>query len=253
MLNRKWMALAALLPGLAFAEGTLTMSSGLDYSTGKFGSNQKTDTVYVPLITKYETGSWTFRVTVPWVSITGPGGVVGTGGDRVTTGGVAGTRRTTESGLGDIVTGASYTVYEQGGWVVDLGAKIKFGTGSESRGLGTGKEDVTVQADVYRSFGPASVFTTVGYKRMGDPDGIEFKNPVFASVGLAHKIGASTTAGLSYDWRDRLRPTSDPIQEMTAFVSHRFSDQWKAQAYLVAGFSDASPDAGAGVIIGRMF
>jgi hypothetical protein len=253
MKNRSLMTLAMLLPGLALAEGTVTLSSGLDYSTGKYGSTEKTDTVYIPLIAKYETGLWTLRITVPWVSITGPGGVVGTGGDRVTVGGVTGNRRTTESGLGDIVTGASYTVFERGGWVVDLGAKIKFGTGSESRGLGTGKHDLTLQADVYRSFGPASVFTTFGYKRMGDPDGVEFRNPVFASVGLAHKIGARTTAGLSYDWRDRLRPTSDPIQELTAFVSHRFSDDWKVQAYAVTGFSDASPDAGAGVIIGRMF
>lgn len=248
-----WGVLAALLPCVAIAEGTFTISSGLDYSTGKYGSSQKTDTVYVPLIGKYETGPWTFRVTLPWVSITGPGGVVGSGPDRVTVDGVLRTRRTTESGLGDIVTGASYTVLEQGSWVIDLGAKIKWGTGSESRGLGTGKEDLTVQADIYRSFGPASVFATIGYKRMGDPDGVEFRNPVFASVGLAHRIGSGTTAGVSYDWRDRLRPSSAQIQEVTAFVSHRLSESWKAQAYAVTGFSDASPDFGLGLIVGRMY
>ena len=244
---------AALMPCLACAEGTLTMSSGLDFSTGKYGSSQKTDTVYVPVIAKYETGNWTLRATVPWVSITGPGGVVGSGADRVTLGGVTRARRTTESGLGDIVVGATYTLFEQGGWVVDAGGKVKFGTGSSSRGLGTGENDMSVQADVYRSFGPASVFGTVGYKRMGDPDGITFKNPVFAALGLAHKVGAATTVGLSYDWRDRLRPTSDPIREMTAFVTHRLSDEWKVQAYAVTGFSDASADWGSGVIVGRVF
>lgn len=253
MKGKKWGVVIALLPCLVMAEGGLTVSSGLDYSTGKYGSAQKTDTVYVPLIGKYETGLWTFRVTLPWVSITGPGGVVGSGSDRVTVDGIVRTRRTTESGLGDIVTGASYTAFEQAGWVIDLGAKIKWGTGSASRGLGTGKEDLTVQADVYRSFGPSSIFTTLGYKRMGDPDGLEFRNPVFASVGVAHRISTGTTAGLSYDWRDRLRPTSAQIQEITAFISHRLSDDWKAQAYAVTGFSDASPDFGVGVIVGRMY
>lgn len=247
------MKVVMLFPGLACAQGTLTMSSGLDFSTGKYGSDQSTDTVYVPLIAKYEAGPWTLRVTLPWVSIKGPGGVVGSGSDRVTVGGVATSRRTTESGMGDIVVGGSRTVYEGGGWVVDLGAKVKFGTASESRGLGTGKNDCTVQAEVYRTVGPASVFTTLGYKRMGDPEGSEFKNPVFASIGVAHRIGPSTTAGLAYDWRDRLRPTSDQVSEMTAFVSHRISDQWKAQTYVAGGFTDASPDWGGGVIIGRIF
>ncbi len=245
--------LAALPVTAVQAEGSFTLSSGLDFSSGKYGSTQKTDTVYVPVIGKYETGDWTFKLTVPWVSIRGPGGVVGSGSDRVTIGSVSGNRRGTESGLGDVVAGASYTVFESGGWVLDLGGKVKLPTGSESRGLGTGKADFTVQADVYRSIGPASLFGTLGYKRMGDPDGTDFRNPVFASVGLAHRVGATTTVGLSYDWRQRLRPTSDEISEITLFASHRFSDQWKAQIYAITGFSDASPDWGSGIIVGRMF
>lgn len=247
-------AVAGLLVALTVrAEGSFTLSSGLDFSSGSYGSAQKTDTVYVPVIGKYETGDWTFRLTVPWVSIRGPGGVVGSGSDRVTVGNPAGNRRTTESGLGDVVAGASRTVFESGGWVLDLGGKVKLPTGSEARGLSTGKADFTVQADLYRSIGPASLFGTVGYKRMGDPDGTDFRNPVFASVGLAHRVGATTTVGLSYDWRQRLRATSDDIREITLFASHRFSDQWKAQIYAITGFSDASPDWGSGVIVGRMF
>ncbi|MCV5231958.1 hypothetical protein OFC56_32875, partial [Escherichia coli] len=46
----------AATPALALAEGSFTLSSGLDFSSGKYGSTQKTDTVYVPVIGKYETG-----------------------------------------------------------------------------------------------------------------------------------------------------------------------------------------------------
>ena len=43
------------------------------------------------------------------------------------------------------------------------------------------------------------------------------------------------------------------ISELTAFWSKRMSPQWKMQIYGVVGFTDASPDAGAGVMFEHRF
>ena len=50
------LALAAALavPAMATAAGTLSMSIGLDYSSGEYGGEDSTDTWVVPLIGKYE-------------------------------------------------------------------------------------------------------------------------------------------------------------------------------------------------------
>src|SRR5258705_1572146 len=79
------------------ADGVFTLGTGFDYTTGKYGTSEKTEILYVPLSGKYETGPWTFRAVVPYIRITGPGNVVGAGADRVTLPGASTTRRT-ESG-----------------------------------------------------------------------------------------------------------------------------------------------------------
>jgi len=79
-----------------------SLTTGMDYSSGKYGGTQSTDILYIPLTGKYETGRWIFQLTVPYVRITGPGNV--TQGGIVL--GAAKTTRTTEAGLGDVVAGS---------------------------------------------------------------------------------------------------------------------------------------------------
>src|SRR5437764_8948928 len=101
----------AALPAVSQADG-ITLGTGFDYTSGSYGASQKTDILYVPFYARYETGRALFRLTVPYVRITGPGNVLGAGADRVTIPGRAGARRT-ESGLGDIVASAFYNVLSE--------------------------------------------------------------------------------------------------------------------------------------------
>src|SRR5262245_10950112 len=100
---------AAPLAALAAADDLVTWSVGAEYSSGDYGAPQKTDIFYVPFSVKYETGRWAYRATVPYVEITGPGNVIGAGGDRIVVPGVNQPRRTA-SGLGDIVGSVFYNV-----------------------------------------------------------------------------------------------------------------------------------------------
>jgi len=77
------LAVLAVLPAGVHAEGW-TVSSGIEYSSGKYGDTQKTEMYNVPVTGKYETGLWTFRLSLPLVRVTGPGNVVLVGDDVVT-------------------------------------------------------------------------------------------------------------------------------------------------------------------------
>lgn len=246
-------ALLAVTP-LAFGAGTFTASVGVDYSTGKFGQSENTDLLYIPIGAKYETGRWTFKLVVPYLRLAGPGNVVGAPDSIVTLPGGSAARRT-ESGLGDAVASAFFNLLNERSapFGLDLGTKIKFGTADESRGLGTGKNDYSLQADFFVPIGALTPFGTLGYRRYGDPEGVDLRNVPYASVGAAYRISQPMSAGFVYDWRDRIVEGRNRVSELTVYVSRKFSADWKLQVYAVRGYSDASPEVGGGLSLAYSF
>lgn len=237
----------------AAGAGNFSLTTGLDYSSGKYGGSQSTDILYIPLIGKYDVDLWSFKLTVPYVRITGPGGVLrDIGGFRSS----SSTTRTTESGLGDVVAAATYNAYNSGGanaWLIDLTGKVKFGTADDTKGLGTGKNDYAAQADVYKTFDKLTAFGTLGYRVLGSPTGISLNNVFYGSLGGSYKFTQETSGGLILDLRQKASATGAPQRELTAFVSHKLDQSWKAQGYVVTGFTDGSPDWGAGAMVTRAF
>lgn len=243
-------AVASVLALAARAEG-LTLGTGLDYTSGKYGSSEKTDILYVPFYARYETGRALFRVTVPYVRITGPGNVLGAGADRVTLPGRAGPRRT-ESGLGDIVASAFYSVLSERSAAIglDLGVKVKLGTADETKGLGTGENDYSLQADLFKPLGGGyTLFGSLGHRWYGDPPGINLKNVFYGSLGASYRFSAERSAGVVYDYRPAIISGGGEISELTAYLSQRLSREWKLQPYALLGFGRASPDYGVGLQI----
>src|SRR6266851_583730 len=243
------LSMVALSPSEALAEG-LSVGAGAEYSSGKYGGTQKTEIFYAPITGKYETGPWAFKLVVPLIRITGPGNVVGAGADRVTLPGGAAARRT-EAGLGDIVGSAFYNLVDErkSAFGLDVGAKVKLGTADRDKGLGTGEDDYSVQADVFKPMGAFTAFGSLGYRWYGDPPGVDLRNVVYGSVGGSYRMSSETSVGLAYDFRPRITAVGSPISEATAFVSQRLSRDLKLQFYGVKGFSDGSPDFGVGAIL----
>lgn len=248
-------ALAAVAPCAALAaDGVTTLSAGADFTSGKYGKSEVTEIAAFLLSAKYESGRWAYRLTVPYLHISGPSNVVGAGADAVVLPGEAGDRRSV-SGLGDVVAGATYNLLGGGdaAYVLDLGAKLKLATADEAKGLGTGKTDVSVQADVLRPSGAFTPFATLGYRWYGDPAGTELKDAVFGSLGLAYAETATITLGAAYDFRQAIVAGGARVSELTLFMSHRLERDWKLQMYFLKGLADASPDAGVGAVLSYSF
>lgn len=244
--------LALLNTPLALAEGQFTVSTGLDFSSGKYGQDSRTETLVVPVSLKYEVDDWTFRAMIPRVDTRGPASVIGHGPDQVTIDpGKTGTR--TVSGLGDVVLGVGWNALQNGPWLVELMAKVKLPTADSSKGLGTGHSDVSLQVDLYRAFGENTLLATLGYKRTGDPAGVALNDPVFSSLGWMSKLTSKTTVGSSVDYRQKLQDSGAPVREINGFMIYKLDRHWKLQTYLVKGFSRASPDFGGGAFISHAF
>ncbi len=205
--------IAILAAGAAHAQdSTIKLGVGTNYSTGDYGTGADVDIFSVPFTAKFETGRWSYGLTVPYISITSEGDVVGGTDKPVVTKKKKSTgagNRTTESGLGDIVALAGYALMTGGNDrpFVDLIGKIKFPTASESKGLGTGAFDYTAQLDLSQTFAKVTPFATLGYRISGDPDGVDLDNIFIASFGAGYAY--SDRSASDWPWTT-VRPRQAP-------------------------------------------
>lgn len=229
-------------------ESVVQLSTGIDYSSGDYGLNTDTDITYIPVSLKYATLPWSFKATVPYVHITGPGGVIA-GADGGIVINSATSKKTTEQGLGDIVLSASYALDTllDTSTLIDVTAKAKIATADESKGLGTGENDYSLQLDTAKAYGNLMPFATVRYKVMGDPDGIDLSNSWFGSVGADYKTSDKIHLGMSYDYKQAVSATSEDAKEAMAYVNWKMSKKTSLLGYGVIGFSNGSPDSAIGL------
>lgn len=241
--------LAISLPSIA--DDQMSLGTGFNYSSGKYGNAKPTDILYIPVTGKYESDNLTLKLTVPYISITGPGGVVmGMGRFGRAT---ARTTTTTNSGLGDITTSAGYNVYSADSLAFDLVGNIKFGTADANKGLGTGKNDYSAQVDGYYTRNRTTFFGTVGYKIYGSPAVVSLNNEPYGTIGASQKLGNITSAGIMLDVAKSPSQFGADQREVTAFVSQKITANIKVQANALKGFSDGSPDTGFGAMITGYF
>jgi len=254
----KWITFAAIAGALATLNAShaadFSAGIGAEYTTGKYGGTESTDMLYVPFGVKLESGAWVFKASIPYIHLSGPANVVGAGGDVIALPDANAGRRT-ESGPGDIVTSAFVNLLDErnAGFGMDVGAKVKLGTADETKGLGTGENDWSLQADFFKPLGALTAFATLGYRWYGDPPGIELRDVPYGALGATYKLSGGSSVGAAYDYRPHISPGGAAVSEASLFWSVRPSPQWKLQIYGIVGFDDASPDAGVGALLEHRF
>ena len=245
---------ATLSAGAAKSEDTVAdirIATGIEYTTGDYGGSGDIDETYAPFTLSVTGGRMGARLTVPYLSVSGPEAVL----HGETDGEVnpADTPQVRESGLGDIV--ASVTVFDvidsrRLDLAVDLTGKIKFGTADARTGLGTGEDDYSVLVDVYKFVGRGALVGTVGYKFRGEPEGVSLEDVMLGSVGALVDVGARSRFGLFYDYREASLLDADELRELSLFGSHDLNGAWRMQYYIFTGFTNSGPDWGAGLNVG---
>lgn len=236
----------------ALAEG-YKLSIGAEYISGEYGGDQPVDEWYIPVTGKYITDHYIFRLTVPYVRLTAPAGTtVGNGaiGQIVKAGSGV---RTTEQGLGDIIAGITLLDLLSTGSSSDLSldvtGKVKFATADEEKGLGTGENDYTIQAELFRFYRYYAIYGVAGYIYRGEPPGINLNNTWFGLVGVKFDITQQAGAGLDLYFREASSFGTSGQNELTLFLDHKVNRENKLRTYFIQGLGDGSPDWGMGVML----
>ncbi len=248
-------ALLALSTLPAHAGDGPTLAAGFDYSSGKYGGGEAIEMLFLPLTAKYESGPYTLKLTVPYIELSGPANVIGnTSGNMAIPLAGAGPQRTV-AGLGDVQAGLGYNAYfdPDRQFALDLATRIKFATADAEKGLGTGKNDLSLQCDAYKTSGDTTFMASLGYKWTGKPAGSDYRNVAYASVGLQHRFGGDFSAGILWDVRQSVLSTLSDQREITLHFTRGLAPHWKALAYLYAGTTPSSPNAGLGASLNHDF
>lgn len=264
-------ACVAALLAAPCARAELTLGAGVEYTAGKFGGTETTHTLYVPFSARYDTGPWSLKATLPYIVVSGPAATLGTGPERVTfdSSGSGGSGsgsggggsddfqpgERSNGGMGDILLSAFRILLDErsAAFGLDVGAKMKLGTADREARLGTGENDYSLQADLFKPFGALTPFASFGFRWYGDPPGIELRDVPYWALGASYRASASNTLGASYDYRRPIVAGGAPLREISAFVSSKLSEGWRLQLYGLVGLSDGSPDAGVGMLLNYRF
>jgi len=250
---RKLAALAALCLAAAPAaaqEGVVALGAGLHYSEGNYGTPDTTRITSFQLTGRYERDRWIYKLTVPYLHVSGGQNVVpGIGAVDRSRG------SSSASGIGDVVAAATWNAhYDRESMLgIDLTGKVKLGTADESKGLGTGENDFSFGADLYKSIDRMTLFAGLGYTVFGDPPGFRLDNGFYWSLGAAWKLPPRDSIGVSLDGRQAITPGSGAQRELSGFWTRALDAVWKVQAYLLVGLADGSPDWGGGLTLARPF
>lgn len=238
---------AVLLLAFASPSAALDVDASVSshYSVGDYGGDDDVDIVYVPATLRLTQDAWSLKLLVPWLRIHGGSTTV----DGPT--GPVETKNGTAEGLGDLLVEGYYTVwplFDQAPFV-DFGLRVKFPTADEDEGLGTGQFDFLPEVEFARRYGRWTPYASLGFRVLGDGDGQTYDDGFLASVGLTCHVREWLEPGFFVYWRQAATSGDPDAVEVLPMLRLDLSDAWLVDAYASAGFTDSSPDAGAGLEI----
>lgn len=239
-------------PGIGETHSQVEISSGIDFESGDFGTQADIEKTTVPLTVNVEKGRFRASAQLPWVRVTAPANVIAPTGPLGLPILIDPTRpstRTTRQGLGDLRMNAAYDLPVPGFFAsVRTGAKLP--TASADKGLGTGKVDYSVGADVAKPLGAVTPFAGVTYTIAGDPDGFDLRNSFSGRAGAAVRLGKATTAQVGYAFAQNPLEAGDDDQRVVGGLNAAVGKSLSLGIYGSGGLSDGAPDISGGVTLG---
>lgn len=234
------------------SSAVIVISSGVEYQEGDFGTGQRVKTTSIQNSVGIRRGQVQVHATLPYVRVDAPGNVVASGGGLlglpiIVDPGRPATRNRRE-GLGDLKLGADYIVPSRS-VAVTLSGKVKVPTASASMGLGTGKADYALGAELSKTLSAVTPFAAVDYTISGDPEGYDLRNSLSGRAGAAVQMGRQVRGHVSYGYAQSLSAFVPDEQQVTSGINADLSQRVALGVYGSAGLSEGAPDMGMGVQI----
>lgn len=227
----------------ASAAGRLSFIAGAEWSEGDYDQPEDTTVFYEFVAARYTAAPWSFKVTVPFLQVDGPASVVD---DEVESTGL----NRSVSGMGDVSFATTYSFsWKPERLYLDLIGRVRFPTGEEDDGLGSGETDFVALASLTKDFESVTVYADAGRRFLGSSPTRPREDGWLLSAGLSTPLGGATEIGTSVDWREAAYDGAPDPAEVSAYVRFDVSKDVRANVYAFAGLSDGSPDGGAGLTL----
>ncbi len=231
--------------------------AGVEYEQGDYGTGAKVETVSTSVGAAVRKGRVRLAAAVPYLRTTAPvdvlvsqGGLLGT---PLLFSGNNQTVRTRREGLGDATLQAAYDM-PVAGFTTSLGGGVKLPTASRAKGLGTGKVDYAVNAQVARALrGGITPFASVGYTMLGQPDGFAVRNTLSGTAGTRVALSSGASAALSYSYEQSASRALADRQSIGAGFGVALGHKLQLGLQGEAGLSRGAPDMKLGLRLGAGF
>ena len=238
-------AVSSIFPGV-------TASSGIDYSSGRYGDRKDTDILVGLTNITFAKDDFQLSASLPYLTITGPAYVVvGPGGVPVLINPKKGQDGTARSGWGDFNLSASYTLPSEDldDFEVTGTFRTKIATADAGKGLSTGATDFAFAVDVSKQFDEWGPFATFSYRVPGEPSFYSFNDAPSFSVGTSYQLNDKLVAIASYDFDGSISSSLADAQQLFASLSWLATDEISLTAYVDHGLSSGAPTVGTGLLV----
>ena len=188
---------AAILPAAAKDDDAqpdatgISLSSGFDFSSGKYGAGQTTDILVALTDITVQRGDFHFSASLPYLDIKGPDSVIaGSNGIPVAIRRGLTAIRTKRAGWGDLNLSTTWSIppEDMQDFQVDLTGHVKVATANADKGLSSGESDFDFSVNVARDIGIWSPFVTFAYRVPGSPSTYSLVSAPAFSVGTSVQI-----------------------------------------------------------------
>jgi len=267
------LATTLLLPRAVQAEEyTYSVGQGFEFSSGKYGANTRTDSIYAPLtIIAGPTSRLGLLLEIPFiyqsngnvVSSIARGGMqtnrttmlsaVGMGGMSASGGGMSSSSRTnqSESGLGDITLKVGYILITEKDLMPQIRpmAFVKFPTADRNKSLGTGEFDEGVAMQISKWLESWNPFAEVGYTVQGKSAQLVLRNYLAYNAGVGYQVAENFRPILLIKGATSPADGASSLLEVRLKLKYQATNHTGIDGYVAKGITTNSPDYSTGLSI----
>lgn len=268
------LATALVLPHLVQAtEYPYSIGQGFEYSSGKYGSSIRTESIYAPLtIMAAPTDRLGLSLEIPFVyqsnsnvvssvargsmpatktmmlPAVGMSGMSGSGSGMTSTS--AGSSQS-ESGLGDITLKAGYVLLPEKGAMPQIRPTVfvKFPTADKNKSLGTGEFDEGIAVEISKWFGEWNPFAEAGYTVQGKSSQLALKNYMSYNAGVGYQVAESFRPILLVKGATSPADGAGRLLEVRLKLRYQATSHTGIDGYIAKGITTNSPDYGTGLAV----
>jgi len=252
-------------PGANFlyADGGWSLFSSLQFARGNYSLENSTSTYYFYGGIRYRTPRWNLSASIPLILqnsdlVTGAGGTVIPAGHGYNNqsggshhgGGMNGMMRdetmiSMTAGLGDLYLYGEYGLLPEGNVLPFISAnlKLKAPTAGTGNNFGTGEFDYGLGVTLRKSMNSYLGFVDFGYWVLGDPPGVNYKDPFTIGAGVGRFFGYGRYGLMLYFGSySNILPGYESSRQVSLGFNYRINNRMILTLMSSAGLSETSPD-----------